>query len=88
MWNEINHQTLFDNRNSGGVAPARHEIARRAYIQKVWARHDAEQEAATTSKLLGLISRLAVHAKTLFAAVGQVRTVAPRTRRRYGKIAL
>ena len=36
----------------GGVAPQRHEIARREHIAKLWALHETEQREATSGRAM------------------------------------
>lgn len=58
MWDEITVQLLYKDNGKGGVAPSRYEIARHAYREKIRARHEDEQRAATTSAVTKAMSRL------------------------------
>ena len=51
MWNDITEQLFYTDHGRGGVAPARHELAKRGYIEKAISRREAEQRAATTGVL-------------------------------------
>ena len=51
MWNDITEQLFYTDHGRGGVAPARHELAKRGDIEKAKSRREAEQRAATTGGL-------------------------------------
>lgn len=80
MWNEFNEMTLTGDRNIGGVASSRQEIARHAYLDKVRARQDAEHEAATVGALFGLLRLIAGGTKALASTIGRGRPAVPRAR--------
>lgn len=79
MWNEINAQTVYANHGKGGVAPRRHEIVGRAYIEKIKARHEAEQRAANTGVVMEAISRLWELTRVMFVPMQYPEPPATRT---------
>ena len=79
MWDEIIVQLLYTDHSTGGVAPRRHEIAERAYIDKIRARHEAEQRAATTGAVTAAMSRLLRLTRVMFAPVQSHETPARRS---------
>ena len=83
MWEEITVQLLYTDHGKGGVAPRRHEIARQIYTEKVRARHEAEQRAATTGAVKKAMSRLWAQTRAMFATILPRETPAPRTGAEY-----
>ena len=83
MWDEVTVQLLYTNHGNGGVAPRRHEIARQIYTEKVRARHEAEQRAATTGVVTKAMSRLWAQTRAMFATIQPRETPATRTGAEY-----
>ena len=83
MWDEVTVQLLYTNHGKGGVAPRRHEIARQIYTEKVRARHEAEQRAATTGVVTKAMLRLWSQARAMFATMQPRETPATRTGAEY-----
>ncbi len=73
MWDNFTLLEHYADRNRGGVAPPRHELARRLYIEKARARCETERRAATTRALTSAASRLWALAGTAFAVIGSKR---------------
>ena len=67
MWNDVIVQLLDTNHGNGGVAPRQHEIARQIYTEKVRARREAEQRAATTGAVTKAMSQLWELTRVMFA---------------------
>lgn len=83
MWDEITVQLLYTDNRKGGVAPRRHEIASQAYSEKIRARHEAEQRAATIGAVTKALSRLWAQTKAMFTAMQSRETPATRTGAEY-----
>lgn len=83
MWDEITVQLLYKDHGKGGVAPRRHEIARQAYSEKVRARHEAEQRAATTGAVMKAMSWLWELTSVMFAPMQSPDAPARRTGAEY-----
>lgn len=83
MWDEIIVQLLYTDHSKRGVTPPRHELAARAYSEKIRAMHEAEQRAATPGVVTKAMSRLWARTKALFATMQPRETPAARTGAEY-----
>ncbi len=83
MWDDVIVQLLDTNHGNGGVAPRQHEIARQIYTEKVRARREAEQRAATTGMVTKAMSRLWELAGAMFTAIRSREMPAARTGAEY-----
>lgn len=62
----------------GGVAPQRHDLARRQYVETLRARHEGEQREATIGRAMRAIARCWSLLRTAFAPAHSIGTPAPR----------
>ena len=62
----------------GGVAPLHHDLARQQHIEMLRARHEAEQQAATTGLAAQAMARFWHIIRIAFAPTPSIGTPAPR----------
>jgi hypothetical protein len=64
----------------GGVAPTRHELARQQHVEKLMARHEAEQRAATIGQAMRAMVQFWSLLRIAFAPTHSIGTPASRRR--------
>jgi hypothetical protein len=72
--------SLHISAHLGGVAPLRHELARRQHIEKLRARHEAEQRDATIGRAMRAMAQFWSLLRIAFAPAHSIGTPEPSQR--------